>query len=289
MSDGGEVTLDWKCPEASNESTPICLFLPGVTGCSQVDYIRSLVTLTVEKLAYKCVVFNYRGRGGHPLKTPKLYCVTQTEDLACVIEHIKDLHPKSLLMATAVSFGGALLQNYAADRNEHAKKFLAGAMLISPTYDPMASEASLRQPGLNSVIGKYITDCLIDTVKIEEHQFKALDLHKIYSSKTISEFAEAFNCPAFGMRDYADFAQRSMFVEKLDKVAIPMLALSAEDDIFAPWKSIPIAEVKRSEFVAILTTKRGGHMAFIEGLWPSPHDSFSNRVFLQFARSIMNK
>ena len=41
LSDGGEVVLDWRDNGASHD-TPIVLFLPGLTGHSQSEYIKSL-------------------------------------------------------------------------------------------------------------------------------------------------------------------------------------------------------------------------------------------------------
>ena len=94
LCDGGEVALDWLCPKKNFDSTPVCLFLPGITGSSQADYIKSLVNVAYKKLGIKSVVFNFRGRGGHPLKSPVTYCASNTDDLVSVIDHIKFTHPR---------------------------------------------------------------------------------------------------------------------------------------------------------------------------------------------------
>ena len=97
LSDGGEVCLDWTNPTSVNEKSPICLFLPGyihiikffklimncnllfifmfvgLTGDSQSEYIKSFVNIGRRNLGARCVVFNFRGRGGHVLKTPRTY------------------------------------------------------------------------------------------------------------------------------------------------------------------------------------------------------------------------
>ena len=48
-------------------------------------YMKSLVKVAHESLKARCVVFNFRGRGGHPLKTPRTYCATNWEDLDSVL------------------------------------------------------------------------------------------------------------------------------------------------------------------------------------------------------------
>ncbi|XP_035230671.1 phospholipase ABHD3-like, partial [Stegodyphus dumicola] len=60
MKDGGIVALDWL--EADN-TRHIVIFLPGVTGYSQTEYVKSLVPIA-QKLGCRSVVFNNRGRGG---------------------------------------------------------------------------------------------------------------------------------------------------------------------------------------------------------------------------------
>lgn len=66
MEDGGEVGLDW-LHNSCRPNDPIVLFLPGLTGSSQTDYMRALVSAASEETV-RCVVFNNRGLGGTSLK-----------------------------------------------------------------------------------------------------------------------------------------------------------------------------------------------------------------------------
>ena len=52
---------------------------------TMTGYMKSLVKVAHESLKARCVVFNFRGRGGHPLKTPRTYCATNWEDLDSVL------------------------------------------------------------------------------------------------------------------------------------------------------------------------------------------------------------
>ena len=120
MSDGGEVCLDWidsaskdKGSKGSDKDA-IVLFLPGLTGDSQSEYIKSFVNVARGNLGARCVVFNNRGRGGHTLKTARTYCASNSEDLSEVIDHIRTTYPNAPLMALGVSLGGIILGNYLA-------------------------------------------------------------------------------------------------------------------------------------------------------------------------------
>jgi len=66
LSDGGEVALDWAEKDCSITS-PIVIILPGLTGGSQAEYIKCLVS-AARKNGIRCVIFNNRGLGGLQLK-----------------------------------------------------------------------------------------------------------------------------------------------------------------------------------------------------------------------------
>lgn len=66
MPDGGEVALDWAEKDCSTTS-PIVIILPGLTGASQAEYIKCLVS-AAKKIGIRCVIFNNRGLGGVKLK-----------------------------------------------------------------------------------------------------------------------------------------------------------------------------------------------------------------------------
>lgn len=66
LEDGGEIALDWMENNCKPES-PVILILPGLTGASQSEYIKCLVTAG-NNIGARVVVFNNRGLGGVALK-----------------------------------------------------------------------------------------------------------------------------------------------------------------------------------------------------------------------------
>lgn len=73
----------------------------GFSGASQAEYIKCLV-LAAQSIGIRTVVFNNRGLGGIELKTPRLYCAANIEDLSEVVNHIKKLNPDVRLGATGI-------------------------------------------------------------------------------------------------------------------------------------------------------------------------------------------
>jgi abhydrolase domain-containing protein 1/3 len=112
MADGGEVSLDWYDeirmeidPFSDNEQArPIAMFFPGLTGDSQTEYIKSIIP-AAHSLGYRAVAFNNRGRGGMKIKTPRLYCATNIDDMDEVLRHIKGKFANARVVATGISLG----------------------------------------------------------------------------------------------------------------------------------------------------------------------------------------
>lgn len=98
LKDGGEVALDWLETNCSSDS-PIIIILPGLTGESQAEYIKCLVC-AANRIGIRTVVFNQRGLGGVNLKTPRLYCAANCEDLSEVVHHVRKLNPHVKIGAT---------------------------------------------------------------------------------------------------------------------------------------------------------------------------------------------
>lgn len=66
LPDGGQVALDWRDDNIAPDA-PILVALPGLTGCSEVEYMQN-IALTMNAAGIRCVVFNNRGLGGMQLK-----------------------------------------------------------------------------------------------------------------------------------------------------------------------------------------------------------------------------
>lgn len=114
--------------------SPLIIILPGLTGESQAEYIKCLV-IAAKQIGIRTVVFNNRGLGGITLKTPRLYCAANCEDLLEVVNHVSELNPNIKLGATGISMGGLILGNYLSEHSEQARKLLSAAKIISVPWD----------------------------------------------------------------------------------------------------------------------------------------------------------
>ncbi|KAG8222396.1 hypothetical protein J437_LFUL003017 [Ladona fulva] len=293
LQDGGEVALDWLEDvhnEASNEKRPVIIILPGLTGASQAEYVKGLVLAACHQ-GIRCVVFNNRGLGGVPLKTPRTYCACNYEDLAEVVDHVKKLNPDVPIGATGISMGGLILGNYlAAEEKSGASKKLDAAMGISVPWNVFKGSDSIEKPLLNLMLNRHLVGNLCKTIERGGKHLEVgpWDLDKVFKSQTIREFDSHFTAKQFGFRSVEEYYEAATLHNKLHHIKVPMLCLSAADDPFQPFEAIPVAEASDLENVALVITARGGHIGFMEGLRLFPlHHQYMCRLFSQYFKAML--
>ncbi|XP_015790687.1 protein ABHD1 [Tetranychus urticae] len=292
LPDGGQVSLDWydgpprPKDKFNDENRPIALFMPGLTGDSQTEYIKSLIP-NAHAFGYRSVAFNNRGRGGMKLKTPRLYCAANCEDVEFIIKYIKDKYPKAKIVATGVSLGGIVLCRYLIQAGANA--LVDAAMLISVCYDLVEGCSSMSKPGLNMLLNQHLAKSLCRVVREQKHileQCHQIDYHEVIQSTTLRQFDERFTIKMWNFKTPEHYYKEASNKSKLSYIKRPTLCINAADDMFAPIYSLPIEEVKKSSHVALVVTHRGGHIGFMEGLFPML-PFFSERLSKQYLSALI--
>ncbi|XP_024436103.2 phospholipase ABHD3 [Desmodus rotundus] len=288
-ADGGQISLDWFDNDHSKSymdasTRPTILLLPGLTGTSKESYILHMIHLS-EELGYRCVVFNNRGVAGENLLTPRTYCCANTEDLETVIHHVHSLYPSAPFLAAGVSMGGMLLLNYLGKIGR--KTPLKAAATFSVGWNTFACSESLEKPLNWLLFNYYLTTCLQSSVNKHRHMFvKQIDMDHVMKAKSIREFDKRFTSVMFGYRTIDDYYTDASPNRRLKSVGIPVLCLNSVDDVFSPSHAIPIETAKQNPNVALVLTSYGGHIGFLEGIWPR-QSTYMDRVFKQFVQAMV--
>ncbi|XP_053427374.1 phospholipase ABHD3 isoform X2 [Nycticebus coucang] len=233
----------------------------------------------------KCVVFNNRGVAGENLLTPRTYCCANTEDLETVIHHVHRLYPSAPFLAAGVSMGGMLLLNYLGKIGP--KTPLMAAATFSVGWNTFACSESLEKPLNWLLFNYYLTTCLQSSVNKHRHMFvKQIDMDHVMKAKSIREFDKRFTSVMFGYPTIDDYYTDASPNHRLKSVAIPVLCLNSVDDVFSPSHAIPIETAKQNPNVALVLTSHGGHIGFLEGIWPR-QSTYMDRVFKQFVQAMV--
>ncbi|XP_029984849.1 phospholipase ABHD3-like isoform X2 [Sphaeramia orbicularis] len=286
--DGGQISLDWVDNQTSvnyreSSTRPTVLILPGLTGNSQQSYVLHAIRQATSR-GYRCVVFNNRGVAGEELLTPVTYCAANTSDLECVVHHVKALYPQAPVLGAGVSMGGMILLNYLA--RKRSESGMVAGFTISVPWDAMKSSDSMEEPLNWLLFNKHLTNGLCHAVRRHRKVLeKVVDIDHVLKARSIREFDERFTTLLFGYKSCVEYYRDASPAKKLPNTTVPILCLNAADDPFSPQNAFPLTIVQALPNVALLITTHGGHIAFLQGLFPRG-ESYMERLFGQFTEAV---
>lgn len=58
---------------------------------------------------------------------------------------------------------------------------------------------------------------------------------------------------------------------------------------FNKFSAIPLKEISESKNVAVVVTSRGGHIGFLEGVWPVKEEQYLGKFFSQYFASMFTR
>jgi predicted alpha/beta-fold hydrolase len=109
------------------------------------------------------------------------------------------------------------------------------------------------------------------------------DQSKLAGVRTVRQFDEAFTAPYFGFRNASDYYRRASAMRVVDRIRVPTLIITAEDDPFVPVRPFGDPHVTRNPNIRVLASPYGGHCGFIGP--PSNGDDgyWAERAIVDFA------
>lgn len=290
LPDGGQVSLDWYASADDNqkkEKDAIAIIIPGLTGNSQTEYVKSLVP-EVQSCGYTCVGFNQRSRGGTRLLTPRLYCAANCDDLEHALRLIRSKRPETLIVAVGISLGGIQLTRYLVSKGSASD--VDAAVLISAIFNLVQANESLEKFGINYLFNRMLTKGLLNIMHEERDMLQKADgirYEDVLQSRTLRELDGHFTAKMFGFSSAVDYYTAASNAGKLHQVKVPTLCLSSADDVFSPADILPTDEIAASSHVTMVLTKSGGHIGFMDGLLPRL-PFYSERLVAQYLTALLS-
>lgn len=222
----------------------------------------------VKSNGFRCCVLNNRGRSG-PLKTPKLYCVSNCEDLDYVSKYLKSKYKCSRLLVVGLSLGANVLVCYLAEKKE--KSLIDAAMCISPCFNFFECYTKLESNFMYRFLNRHLAGLVKDVIFENQSVLqlnKNLDFDLIEKARTLKDLDFCFNIKMWGFKTVDSYLEHSSLITKIESIKVPTLVLTSEDDMFTP--SIPIEKFEKSTHAALVLTNKGGHVAFMDRIVLNP-------------------
>ena len=108
--------------------------------------------------------------------------------------------------------------------------------------------------------------------------------------RTVRQFDEYFTAPHFGFRDASDYYHRASAMRVIDRVRVPALIITAEDDPFVPVEPFRNPELASNPHVTLVVTRHGGHCGFAADPRGDADDGYwAEHQIIEFGSAAMNR
>lgn len=248
---------------------PTLLLLHGLEGSSLAHYIRG-ISDKAWAAGWNVVRLNQRNCGNTEHLSRGLYHSGLTQDPLTVIRELIAVDGIRQVAVAGYSLGGNLALKLAGELGDEAPPQLKAVCAVSPTMDlPACVDALERRANLPYEFN------FVRNLKARMRRKAAAHpglfrLDALERVRTVRQFDEAYTAPHHGFRNAADYYHRASALRVIERIRVPALILTAEDDPFVPTGAFKSEAVARNHAVTVVVTPHGGHCAFVE----RPHDGY---------------
>jgi predicted alpha/beta-fold hydrolase len=161
------------------------------------------------------------------------------------------------LFITGFSLGSMQAMAYAWQDGSHVD----GIAVMSHMYNVLEGAKMLERPIQRRLFAPVIMQGLRRT--IEKYQFETQHPKaELLKCKTMREFDHLFTAGCRGYPGHIEYYAAATIYDKIPKVKVPTLLLSADNDPFARAQDGPVNEARNSDNVVFVHVKDGGHVSF---------------------------
>ena len=279
FKDGGQVTIEYFVDEKLlTEESPIAFLIHIMGGSSRESCTNFMATFLMKK-KYRVIICSCRGCNGSKITSKRLYNGYQTDDLKFIIDHINTKYPKAKnKFLIGFSLGSMVACQYAVDFDD-----LDGVVCISHTIRPYQGTQFLEKGWKRKIYYSVMINHL-KHVALKSSFYTEEEKNEIKKTNLFKEFDNIVTAKNMGLNNAFEYYDLLLLEPKIDKIKIPCLFILSEDDPFSKKEWIPVDKIKRSQNVAFVVTKEGGHVGFFQN-W-NTKVTYSEEVTLNFIETI---
>jgi predicted alpha/beta-fold hydrolase len=242
---------------------PTFLLLHGLEGSSLAHYICG-ISDKAWAAGWNVVRLNQRNCGGTEHLSRGLYHSGLTHDPVFVLRELIDVEHLPAVAVAGYSLGGNLALKLAGELGDAAPPELKAVCAVSPTMDLAVCVDALERRS-NWVYEWNFVRNLRGRMKRKSAAWPGLfDLAALGGVSSVRQFDEAFTAPHHGFQDAADYYHRASAMRVIDRIRVPALIITADDDPFVPAAPFRDRLVTSNPFLTVVITRGGGHCAYVE-------------------------
>jgi predicted alpha/beta-fold hydrolase len=238
------------------------LVLHGLNGSSDAHYMRGVAAKAFAR-GMNVVRLNQRNCGNTEHLSAGLFHSGLTADVRRVVEELMAVDGLKSLGIAGYSLGGNLALKLAGEYAEQAPEALNAVCAVSPIIEISQCVRALERPGNVLYQWNFVRDLKRRMRRKDRFWPGLFDLTMLDRIKTVREFDEAYTAPYFGFKDAEDYYHRASAMRVVDRIRIPALIITAEDDPFVPSQPFHEPNVTNNPNITLCSCLHGGHCGFV--------------------------
>jgi uncharacterized protein len=236
--------------------------LHGLNGSSEAHYMRGLAAKAFAR-GMNVVRLNQRNCGDTEHLSEGLFHSGLTADAAHVVHELTEVDGLPAIGVAGYSLGGNLALKLAGEYGAFAPKTLVGVAAVSPIIEISECTRALERPGNALYQWNFVRDLKRRMRRKERFQRGRFDLTNLDAVRTVREFDEVYTAPYFGFRNAEDYYHRASAMRVIDRIRVPALIITAEDDPFVPSQPFHDPTLTGNPHIDLRVSAHGGHCGFV--------------------------
>jgi predicted alpha/beta-fold hydrolase len=241
---------------------PVLLLLHGLNASSDAHYIKGIATKAFAR-GMNIVRLNQRNCGNTEHLSAGLFHSGLTHDSRVVIDELAGVDGIRHVAVAGYSLGGNLALKLAGEYGDAAPPCLRAVAAVSPILEISRCVHALERPGNVIYQWNFVRDLKRRMRRKERFWPGRYDLSRLRFVRTVRQFDDIYTAPHFGFADAEDYYHRASAMRVVERIRVPALIISAEDDPFVPADPFRDPTVTGNPHITLKLSPHGGHCAFV--------------------------
>ena len=261
---------------------PLLLALHGLEGSSEAHYMRGLADKAYRS-GFNVMLLNQRNCGGTEALCEGLYHSGLTHDAAHVVGEVVRTDGVDRIVVAGYSLGGNLALKLAGDAGSTPPPQLRGVCAVSPIIEIEPCVRALERRANVAYQLNFVRGLRARMRRKQLTHPGRFALDKLKDVWTVRRFDDTYTAPFFGFASAEDYYHRASAMRVVDRISVPALIITAEDDPFVPVEPFRDPRVTSNPHITLKVTRHGGHCGFVGEATAASDGYWAEDQIVQFA------
>ena len=241
---------------------PTIVALHGLNGSSDAHYMKGIAVKAFAR-GMNVILLNQRNCGDTERLSAGLFHSGLTADPKYVVEELIAVDGLPSIAVAGYSLGGNLALKLAGEYGGAAPPQIRAFAAVSPILEISLCVRALERRENVLYEWNFVRGLKRRMKRKGRLQPGVFDLSRLPRIKTVREFDDAYTAPYFGFADAEDYYHRASAMRVIDRVRVPTLIITAEDDPFVPSQPFRDPKITANPNITLHICRHGGHCGFV--------------------------